>query len=176
MPDFRPNDYWNATMEQRMAFRASNRQAMLFNQLYRSSYEKGNFFDTWGANIQKDVFDPVQGAVRNLRRLQGPSIDSLRTGTDLTSTLWRTGVAALAFTGPLGIAAFTAATIFGASKYTGPTDEEYESIAIRGRLGRPNFVNTAAAQTMRQATLSAMHNSVYSLRGALGNEASLLHE
>lgn len=49
--------------------------------------------------------------------------------------------------------------------------------AIGASILSPNtrFVNTRAAQTMRQATLSAMHNSVYSLRGALGNEASMMH-
>ena len=37
------------------------------------------------------------------------------------------------------------------------------------------FVDSRMASTMRQASLAAMHNSVYSLRGALGNEASMYH-
>ena len=51
------------------------------------------------------------------------------------------------------------------------------------RLGgagpRPEFagpvVDTRMAYTMRQAALNAMHNSAYSLRAAIGNEAHLLH-
>lgn len=45
--------------------------------------------------------------------------------------------------------------------------------------GRPEFatpmIDTRQAYTMRQASLQAMHDSAYSLRGAIGNEARLLH-
>jgi hypothetical protein len=45
--------------------------------------------------------------------------------------------------------------------------------------GGPEFagpwVDTRMAYTMRQAALQAMHDSAYSLRGAIGNEARLLH-
>lgn len=48
-----------------------------------------------------------------------------------------------------------------------------------GNAGNPEFasrvIDTRMAYTMRQASLHAMHNSAYSLRGALGNEANLLH-
>lgn len=37
------------------------------------------------------------------------------------------------------------------------------------------LVDTRMAYTMRQAALNAMHNSAYSLRGAIGNEANLAH-
>lgn len=49
------------------------------------------------------------------------------------------------------------------------------------RLGQtgPEFagpvVDTRMAYTMRQSALQAMHDSAYSLRGAIGNEARLLH-
>jgi len=36
-------------------------------------------------------------------------------------------------------------------------------------------VDTRMAYTMRQSSLQAMHNSAYSLRGAIGNEARILH-
>jgi hypothetical protein len=49
------------------------------------------------------------------------------------------------------------------------------------RLGQtgPEFagpwVDTRMAYTMRRAALQAMHDSAYSLRGAIGNEARLMH-
>lgn len=36
-------------------------------------------------------------------------------------------------------------------------------------------VDTRMAYTMRRAALNAMHNSAYTLRGAIGNEANLMH-
>jgi hypothetical protein len=45
--------------------------------------------------------------------------------------------------------------------------------------GGPDFagpvVDTRMAYTMRRAALNALHNSAYSLRGAIGNEANLMH-
>lgn len=35
--------------------------------------------------------------------------------------------------------------------------------------------DTRMSYTMRQSALNAMHNSAYSLRGAIGNEAHLMH-
>jgi len=37
------------------------------------------------------------------------------------------------------------------------------------------MVDSRMAYTMRQSALQAMHDSAYSLRGAIGNEARLLH-
>jgi hypothetical protein len=56
-----------------------------------------------------------------------------------------------------------------------------KSLNLLERLGRgqPEFagpiVDTRMAYTMRQSALQAMHNSAYSLKGAIGNEARLLH-
>lgn len=53
--------------------------------------------------------------------------------------------------------------------------------ALRGltELSKPEtatqVVDTRAASTMRQASLKAMHDSMYNLRAILGNEASLIH-
>jgi hypothetical protein len=52
-----------------------------------------------------------------------------------------------------------------------------EQLGAGGR--EPEFaqpvVDTRMAYTMRRAALDAMHNSAYSLRGAIGNEANLAH-
>lgn len=56
-----------------------------------------------------------------------------------------------------------------------------KGIGALERLGRTEMefaspvVDTQMAYTMRQAALAAMHNSAYSLRAVVGNEARFLH-
>lgn len=63
----------------------------------------------------------------------------------------------------------------GKASFVMPDRDTMDRIGMAIRAPNVKFVNSRAAMTMRQATLSAMHNSVWTLRGALGNEASMLH-
>lgn len=50
-----------------------------------------------------------------------------------------------------------------------------ERIGMSGPEYATPVVDTRMSYTMRQSALGAMHNSAYSLRSAIGNEARFLH-
>lgn len=94
------------------------------------------------------------------------------------------GLAGWALGGPIGAAALianysaawgVASLPFEAGRAAVKTFRFLERLGQTGQEFGGPVVDTRMAYTMRQASLQAMHNSAYSLRGAIGNEATLLH-
>lgn len=83
-------------------------------------------------------------------------------GAAMSNIAWRTGWAAAAAPFEVGRGAVKAARFM---ERLGQTRSEFASPVI----------DTRQAYTMRQAALHAMHDSAYSLRGAIGNEARMMH-
>lgn len=166
-----PNDYWSLTAKQRADLAEYRRERFFYDRLYKDrerGFFSGEAWSAWGRQTE----DWLTKEVSNLNRLKLGS----PTGE---GGLQRAAVGAIVGTVLMpGIGTVLGAAIGGALnvQWSGPTFEEVEAIGAAHRYGpRTRFVDTMAAKTMRQRTLSAMHNSVYALRGALGNEASLMH-
>lgn len=163
--------YWTLTPKQRADMANFRKEQFFYDRLYKDR-EKGFFSgEAWSAWWQHTE-DWIEEGLAPLgrTRLSGGSVG-------VGSVLG--GIIGLAL-GPAGVALGSAlgAGIGGylGAELVGPSTEEVEAIGMARVFGpRTRLVDTQMAATMRQRTLSAMHNSVYSLRGALGNEASLMH-
>ena len=186
--------YWDLTAKQREGVRSKRRSGFINERAYRhradgffakDAFTGGSpfalndrgFQEAWDQEIGHDVQYAYMNfkrtaAYRNLGSVSG-AVGGAAVGLGAIGAL----IGAPITLGVVGLG-LAVGTMFGMDmfKATGPSIEEIENVGF-SLMGRPRnrFVNTRAAQTMRQASLSAMHNSVYSLRGALGNEASLLH-
>lgn len=64
---------------------------------------------------------------------------------------------------------------FEAGRAAVKTARFLEKVGQSGPEYATPVVDTRLAYTMRQAALQAMHDSAYSLRGAIGRESTLLH-
>lgn len=171
----RTDPYWDLTAKQRGEIREQRRAGFFEERLYPDRQKGwwtggglntkgiGQWWQHTGHDLQKIGMD--LGRTRLGQAFQNTGAGGIAAGIGL-------GIAA-AVLFPISIPIAIGMDLFGT---TGPSVEEIENIGL-SLMNRPRqrFVNTKAAQTMRQATLSAMHNSVYSLRGAMGNEASMMH-
>lgn len=184
MMNNQPSSYWDMPAKQRLEMEKSRRDDFYYNQLYKDR-DKGLFsakawtaygrqWNDWGTGIGKD-WQRLRPSGRGIASIGGGAVAGALVGAAIGSYVPIIGTALGAVVGAAvgGYAGWTA----GGSpfKFVGPSKEAIEAIGIAATAPRTRMVNTRAAQTMRQATMAAMHNSVYALRGALGNEASLAH-
>lgn len=176
---------WDMSDQQRYQIEKFRREIFFYDRLYRDR-ERGLFdqkaWTAWGRQ-QNDWFT---GLKKDLGRIQwNDPAKSAGLTVAGTATGWVVGSALGSFLGPAGttVGGWLGGAIGGTLaavnspwiKTVGLSKEESEAIGISLAAPRTRFVNSRASATMRQATLAAMHNSVYSLRGALQHESQLIH-
>jgi len=138
-------------------------------------YTSKTFNDIWRRYVADDR---PSGALSFMRRR--------RTGALGGSLVETAGVGMLgwALGGPIGAAAFATQYSAAWSVLSAPMEAGRAAVntfRFLERLGQTGqefagpVVDTRMAYTMRQAALHAMHDSAYSLRGAIGREARALH-
>lgn len=173
------DDYWSMSLQDRVTASSKAREAAIYDMYYRDR-SKGWFSqNAWNA-FGRYVSDSVTRTADDVStfitgQVNSPKIASAAIGASI--------LGAIGFFTPFGAAVGAAGGAILGYNLAGPgrqnplklTRDDYEAIGFGSLRPTRKLVDTNAARTMRQATLSAMHNSVYSLRGAIGNEANLLH-
>lgn len=184
MYDLRLDDpYWNLTRSARERLSKERRNRFFFEHLYSErrlgdldSAAWGAFFRNIGDDISIGLMDVGEffstRTVNPNSAIQGGLVGGLVGG--IVGGFMSAGVVGAAVGAGVGAVGFLLGAGIKQDKFA-LTREDYEVIGLNRMIPRRRIVDTYAAKTMRQATLSAMHNSVYSLRGAIGNEASLMH-
>lgn len=123
---------------------------------------------TFNEGYGQHPLDPEpSGVLRFMRRRR----DWMGGGSGILGTLWDITPVGMGWAASWGVASLP----FEAGRAA------VRGVGLLERLGagEPEFaqpvVDTRMAYTMRRAALDAMHNSAYTLRGAIGNEANLIH-
>lgn len=138
-------------------------------------YTRKTFNDAWGEH-PLDGNGP-SGLLKFMRRRRTPWAGLPEKAMTIM------GVAMAPVTGGMSLAPL-AAWHLGWGALSAPSEvgrAAVQAVRFLTKLGQsgPEFagpmVDTRMAYTMRQSALQAMHNSAYSLRGAVGNEARMLH-
>ena len=138
----------------------------------------------WGVNAafavydsSDNLFDPETGFNASLRRAVGAEAGWFLGGTMGAAAL----TAAIPFLGPLGWVGYIAGAVAGSMAGAEIADIPLGLANLGKKYGRHRkpfrsaFMDSEAAQTMRQRSMQAVHRSQMSARSAFGSEALSYH-
>lgn len=142
--------------------------------------QQRSFYDPYGTQqAQHGFVRSAIGGMGSFAAVGGAM--TMATGVGMSAFGATTAAATVIGVGAAGLAAGAIAGAILAPLMIGEyAGRAVSDIARFGRMARrtefsTNYVDTRAAFTMRQQAMRFMHDTAYSLRASLGNEAGLFH-